>query len=209
MAKKILAASYERGVELAAAGCPLDYLEALRGDSAFGGKSFWAEQLPGYAESRVYGLGASLTSFVIGLRLGTNRGGGTVIAQWNFVPPWPEHLICWDCEPTEIIPKSDLGSYRSALDSRLTEILNGRSPLRGRPVEGLLCGYSNQPVPKCGEGPISGKLRLVDHRGDVVSLRLNLHIVRTAAVRSSADLRPRRGRLLDKVDHIPAGSKQP
>ena len=209
MANKILAASYERGVELAAAGCPLDYLDALRGDSAFGSKSFWAKQLPGYAESRTYVLGPSLTGFVIGLRLGTNCGSGTEIAQWNFVPPWPEHHIDWNYDPTDIIPKLDLGSYRSVLDPRLLKILNGRSMLRrGYPVEGLLCGFSDQPVREPGNGLVSGKLRLVDENGNVVTLGIDLRVYRSVAIRSGKNPRRRRGALLDKADQIPVGSKR-
>jgi hypothetical protein len=209
MTKPIWAASYELGVELAAAGCPLDYLDALRDDSAAAGKSFWAKQLCGYAESCVYVLGESLTGFVIGLRLGTSRGGGTIITEWNFVPPWPEHHICWDYQPTDIIPKPGLGNYRSVLDSRLPGILNERRMLRrGYPVEGLLCGYSDQPVPESGEGLVSGKLRLVDENGNIVSLSLDLRIVRAAATRSRRNLRSRRSGLLEKVDQIPVGSKR-
>jgi|ERR1700722_2811844 len=209
MTKRIWAPCYERGVELAAAGCPLDYLDALRGDPAAGGKSFWAKQLRGYAESCVYLLGESLTGFVIGLHLGTHRGAGTVIKHWNFVPPWPEHRICWDYAATDVIPKHALGNYRSVLDSRVPGILNERRMLRrGYPVEGLLCGYSNQPVPYPGEGLISGKLRLIDENGKVVSLSLDLRIVRAAAIRSGKNLRRRRDALLDKADQIPVGSKR-
>jgi len=209
MSKKSLAASYRRGVELVAAGCPLDYLDALRGDSSAGGKSFWAEQLPGYAESRAYVLGASLTGFVIGLRLGTNRGSGTEIAQWNFVPPWPEHHIDWNYKPTDIIPNLDLGSYRDVLHSRLLKILNDRCLLRpGYPVEGLLCGYSNQPISESGEGLKSGKLTLADNKGNEVSLRIDLRIYLSVNTSYGIHLRPRRSALLDKVDQIPVGSKR-
>jgi hypothetical protein len=190
MANKILAASYRRGVELAAAGCPLDYLDALR-DSAAASKPFWAKQLPGYAESCVYELGPALTGFVIGLRLGTNLGGGTEIAEWNFVSPWPEHQICWDYEATDIIPALHLGSYRDVLDSGLPQILNDGCRLRpGYPVDGLLCGYSNQPIPESGEGLRSGKLRLIDDKGNEVSLRIDLRVYRTAAIRSGKKTAP-------------------
>jgi hypothetical protein len=208
MTKRIWAASYERGVELAAAGCPLD-LDALKNDWAAAGKSLWAKQMIGYAESCVYVLGASLTGFVIGLRLGINRGVGTAIAEWSFVPPWPDHLICWDYEASDVIPELHLGSYRDVLESRLLQILDNRCLLRpGYPVEGLLYGLSNQQIPESGEGLVFGKLRLIDDKGNEVSLRIDLRIYQAAATRSGRNLRPRRGALLDKVDRISVGSKR-
>jgi hypothetical protein len=160
--------------------------------------------LPGYAESCVYVLGPSLTGFVIGLRLGTNRGGGTEIARWNFLPPWPEHQVCWEYEPADIIPALHMGGYRNVLDSRLSEILNDHRLLqRGCPVEGLLCGYSHQPIPESSKGLTAGELTLVDDKHYVVSVRIDLRICHAAATRSGKTLQPRRGALLNKVDHIP------
>jgi hypothetical protein len=205
--RRVWSASYERGVELAAAGCPLDYLDALRNNSAAATrKSFSAAQLSGYAQSCVYAFGDSLTGFVIGLRLGTDRGSGTLIKQWNFVPPWPEHSIDWDYEPADVIPKLQLGSYRDALDSRLLDILNNRCLLlRGHPAEGLLCGVSNQPIPDSVDGMVVGNLRLLDDKPNAVNLSVELRIIRTAASHSGKNLRPRAGgNLLDKVDQIPA-----
>jgi len=204
------AASYERGVQLAATGCPLDYLDALRNTSAATRKSFWVKQLTGHADSCAFVLGDSLTGYVIGLRLGTNRGSGTVIVQWNFELPWPEQRICWDYEPADIIPKLDLGSYRTVLDSRLLEILNNRRLLRrGYPVEGLLCGISTQPVPESVDGMLFGNLRLRDDLANVVTLHVDLRIIRTAAIRSGKNLRPRAGgALLGEADPIPVGSKR-
>src|ERR1700735_4134544 len=196
--KRILGASYKRGVELAAAGCPLDYLDAMR-DSAATFEPFWAEQLAGYAESCVYVLGPSLTGFVIGLRLGTHIRGGTEISKWNFVPPWPEHRVDWDYEPVDVIPRLALGGYRDLLDSWLPQVLNDHFLLkRGRPVAGLLCGFSNQSIPESGERHASGKVRLVDDKQNVVSLRMDLRIYRAAATRSRKNLQPRRTALLDK-----------
>jgi hypothetical protein len=207
--RRIFGPSHKRGVELAAAGCPLDYLDAVK-DSAAAGNSFWAQKLPGYAESSVYVLGPSLTGFVIGLRLGTNLVGGTEIAEWNFQPPWPEHSICWEYEPPEIIPAPDLGRYRHVLDSRLSEILDDRQLLRrGCPVQGLLCGFSNQPLPESAKGLAAGKLTLVDDKQNVVSLRIDLRMyAASSATPFGSTLRPRRrGALLDKVDEIPVGRK--
>jgi hypothetical protein len=208
MTKPIFGASHKRGVELAAAGCPLDYPEAIR-DSDAEGEGFWAKQLGGYAESFAYGFGDSQTGFVIGVRLGTNRGGGTEIVRWNFEPPWPEHHICWEYEPADIIPALHMGSYRQVLDSRLSKILNDRCLLQhGFPVDGLLCGYSNQPVPESGKGLAAGELTLVDNKNYVVSVRIDLRICQAAATRSGKTLRPGRGPLFAKVDHIPVGRKR-
>ena len=209
MTRRIFGPSHKRGVELAAAGCPLDYLDAVK-DSAAAGNSFWAEQLAGYAESSVYVLGPSRTGFVIGLRLGTNLVGGTEIAQWNFEPPWPELWISWEYEPTEVIPALDRGRFRHVLDSRLPEILNNRHLLqRGYPVGGVLCGFSYQPLPESAKGLTAGKLTLVDDKENVVSLRIELRIYPASTARpfGGSSLQRRRGGLLDKVDEITADWK--
>jgi hypothetical protein len=99
MKNRIFAASYKRGIELMAAGCPLDYPDALAGHAAAQHKPFRAEQLGGYVESRVYALGQYMTGYVIALRLGTDRPAGTVITEWSFAPPWQDDLISWDFGP--------------------------------------------------------------------------------------------------------------
>ncbi len=78
--------------------------------------SFWAERLPGYAESRVYAWGSSLVGWVIGLRLGSKSRAGTVISRWKFVPAWSHYLISWDYEAADVISKLDLGSYKDVVD---------------------------------------------------------------------------------------------
>jgi hypothetical protein len=187
MTHKIFAASYQRGVELMAAGCPLDYLDALADRSAPKRKLIRAEQLAGYAESRVYLLGPLQTGYLIGLRLGTDRPSGTVITDWSVEPPWPGHAIFWDYEARDFIPERDLGSYRDLLDSRLMGVLNDRRLLRrGNPVDGLLCGYSYQPVPEFGDRMVSAKLILVDDIGNHVALGINLAVVRPAGTSSKA-----------------------
>ncbi len=185
MKNRIFAASHERGMELTAAGCPLDYPEALPGHSAARHKPFHAEQLAGYAESRVYAISPLQTGYVIGLRLGTDRPSGTIIAEWSFVPPWPDQPICWDYEAWDIIPEGHRGAYRGLLESHLIGVLNDRCLLRrGYPVEGLLCGCSSQPIPESGEGHIFGKLTLFDNVRNKVALSIALTVVRPAATRS-------------------------
>jgi hypothetical protein len=191
---KVDAASYERGVQLIAAGCPLDHPDALPGRSAAQRKPFRAEQLDGYAQSCVYMFGPRHSGYLIGLRLGTDCPSGTVITEWSFEPPWPDHAICWDYEARGFIPKRDQGAYRSLLDSPLTEVLNDHHPLRrGYPVEGLLCGHSYQPIPESSDHSVSAKLTLVDDRGNTVALRIAMTVVRPVATRSDTPRRVRPG----------------
>ena len=186
MTNRIFGASYKRGIELMAAGCPLDYPEALAGHPAARDKSFRAEQLAGYAESRVYMFGPLQTGYLIGLRLGTDRPAGTIITEWSFVPPWPGQLVSWDYEATDIIPEGQREAYTGLLESRLMGVLNDHHLLRrGYPVEGLLCGCSYQPIPESGDLSVSAKLTLVDDKGNAVALHLALAVVRPGATRSN------------------------
>jgi len=187
MTNRIFAASYERGVQLIAAGCPLDYPEALAGQRAVRQKPFRAEQLAGYAESRVILFGPQHAGYLICLRLGTDHPTGTIITEWSFLPPWPDQLISWDYEATDIIPKGQREAYLGLLKSRLMGVLNERRLLRrGYPVEGLLCGYSHQPIPESGDRSVSAKLTLVDDIGNTVALRIALAVVRPPATCSNS-----------------------
>jgi hypothetical protein len=199
MTNRILAASYKRGVQLNSAGCPLDYPKALPGHSAAGQKPLCAEQLAGYFESCVYLFGPLHQGYLIGLRLGTDCSTETTIAEWSFEPPWPDIPIFWDYEPRDVIPKLHLGAYRSLLDSPLMGVLNNRRLLRrGYPVEGLLCGYSYQPIPESRDRSVSGKLKLVDDKGNTVALRIALAVVRPRQTRSieMAELAVKRARTM-------------
>jgi hypothetical protein len=182
MTNRIFAPSYQRGLELIAGGCPLDYVSALPDRPVPKSKLFRARQLEGYTESRVYSLGPLETRYVIGLHLGTDRPAGTIITDWTFNPPWPDHQICWDCEPAGIIPKRHLGDYGALLNSHLMEVLNDHRLLRrGCPVQGLLCGCAFQPIPAGSRDVfVSAKLTLFDEFRNPVVLRINLVIVRTA-----------------------------
>jgi hypothetical protein len=202
MTKRVFAASHERGIKLMAAGCPLDYPEALPFHSVARRKPFRARQLDGYVESRVYALGPLVTAYLIGLHLGTDRPSGTVISEWSFVPPWKDHLVSWDYEPLDIIPKGQRGDYKSVLDSPLMGVLNERRLLRrGYPVEGLLCGCSAQPVEEAGDGLVSAQLTFVDDRGNTIALRIALTVIRHAATRSKKSPAPA-GRLFDRMHKL-------
>jgi hypothetical protein len=173
---RIFAASYQRGLELIAAGCPIDRLDALAGYSAARRKPLRVRQLAGYAESAVYKFVNGQAVYVIAVGLETDHTGGIIIDDWSFEPPWQDQFISWDYPPLDLIPKSELGGYRHLLDSRLMEVLNDRRLLRrGNPVEGLLCGCVFQEVPESGRYAV-GKLTLKDNTGDVVSTRIKLTI---------------------------------
>ena len=185
MANGIFAASRERVGTLMAAGCPLDFPEALPGPS------FRAEQLAGYAGSCVYAF-PSQAVWVIGLRLGTDRPGGIVITEWDVVPPWPTDLVDWDYEPQDTIPKRDLDQYEGLLDSPLMGVLNEHRLLRrGYPVEGLLCGRSWQSIPESGGDRVPVRLTLVDDRGSRVEHRMALIVIRESGTRSPSSRTPR------------------
>jgi hypothetical protein len=202
MKNRIFAASHERGMQLIAAGCPLDYPEALLGHSAARHKPFRAEQLAGYAESRVYAIGPLQTGYVIGLRLGTDCPSGTIITDWSFVPPWPDQQIIWDYEAWDIIPEGQREAYAGLLKSRLMRVLNDRRLLsRGHPVKGLLCGCSSQPIPESGEDHVRGKLTLFDNEGNQVALSIALTVVRPTATRSKTFL-TRAGRRFQGVREL-------
>ncbi len=94
-----------------------------------------------------------------------------------------------DSDPSEFVPATDLGSYRELLDSPLFGILNERRVLRrGTPIQGLLCGYSYQPVPEISGPFASAKLSLKDDVGSQIVLRINMAVVRL--YRTESQTRP-------------------
>jgi hypothetical protein len=205
MTKRIFAASYERGVQLIDAGCPIPYPDTLPRHPIARRNLFHAEQLDGYAESRVYAVGPLLTVYVIGLRLWTDRSSGTTFSDWSFDPPWADHLVSWDYEPADIIPGRDRDDYTRLLDSRLMGVMNDHRALRrGYPVEGLLCGCSSQPVPETRDIFVAGKLILVDDLENTVALRIALATDRPAASWSHKfpmDAGRRLDRMHERVSH--------
>src|SRR5215472_18869536 len=197
MKTRIFAASYERGMDLIAAGCPLDYPNSLALHSAAQRKTLRAEQVAGYAESRIYELGAMQTGYVICLRLETDCPGGTIISDWGVVPPSENHIVIWEYEPLDIIPNGQREAYRNLLDSRLMGVLNERCLLRrGSPVEGLLCGCSAQPVTEPCDGFVYSKLTLVDDRGNKVGLRIAMRVIPPPIAARADTLQKRAGRRL-------------
>jgi hypothetical protein len=199
MKNRIFAGSYKRGIELMAAGCPLDYPDALAGHAAAQREPFRAEQLRGYVESRVYARGPLLTGYVIALRLGTDRPLGAVITEWGFAPPWPDHLISWDYEPVDVIPEGQREAYASVLDSHLMGVLNEHRLLRrGYPIDGLVCGCSCQPIPESRDSLIYGELTFVDDRENAVALRIALTVIRQPTTHSKTPA-TRAGRSFDRT----------
>src|SRR5713226_4833548 len=104
-------------------------------------------------------------------------------------------------------PEGNLVAYEGLLKSRLMGVLNDRRQLRrGYPVEGLLCGCSSEPIPASGEGPVSGKLTLLDDVGNKVELCIALTVFRppTRAGRcfQARESLRRRGELFSKPDSV-------
>ncbi len=123
---KNLFVSYQRGAELVAGGCPVDYLDALADRSTSERNPPRVRQLGGYTLSRVYMFGAMEMGFSIALRLETDRPSGTIIADWSFEPPWRDIPTCWDYEPQRFVPRRDREEYRDLLDTPLLGVLNDR-----------------------------------------------------------------------------------
>jgi hypothetical protein len=184
MKHQIFGASHERAVKLMTAGCPIDYPDALPR------LSFRAEQLLGYADSRILAQGPLDTCYVIALHLATDRSSGTIIKDWNFEPPWQDHFIDWDNDPEDIIPKQDWDVYKNLFKSRLMEVLKeGRKIRHGCRVDGVLCGRSRKPIGKSSHGFISAKLSFTDDLGNTVPLCIDLNVYS----HSSANRPPVRG----------------
>jgi hypothetical protein len=169
-------ASYRCGSRLLACGCPLDYPEVLPGALR---KSFFVRELGGWLESRVIALGIGTTGYVICLHLGTDMPQGVIISDWSFDPPWPDHEVCWDYEPREILLPRDRASYEKVDDGRLTAVLNDRRLLsRGRAVQGLLCGAANNPIPKAATNAefVEASLKFIIDTGTTAILRIHLAV---------------------------------
>ena len=87
--------------QLLAAGC-LDTAGPALGLPKSKARSFYATEPDDYAQSRVFALSPNKSGYLVTLRLGTYRAGGTVIADWSFVAPWEEHIIDWDYKPSDV-----------------------------------------------------------------------------------------------------------
>ncbi len=183
MKNPICAASYERALDLMAAGCPIDYPDSLPH------QSFRAEQLPGYVVSRVFVRGRLDPILVFPLRLITERLSGTIMRDWSLELPWPIPFVDWQCAPGEVIPEKYQDEYKSLFNSPLMEVLNGDRKIRhGHPVDGLLCAISFRPIGDFSHGVIPVKLTFTDDRGNTVPLCIDSKIERLRL--SSANRRP-------------------
>jgi len=69
---------------------------------------------------------------------------------------------------------------------------------RGYPVEGLLCGRSDQPIPESVKGYVTAKLTLADDEGSTAALRIALTVVRRGATPSDT-IPTRRSRIFAKA----------
>lgn len=178
MKRSPFGASRERAVKLMAAGCPIDYPDALVLNSASRRQSFHVEQPLGYGDSRVYKFGGLDAGWVIPLRLRTDRPSGTVIRGWDLELPDENHAINWDCEPEEVIPKKDWEDYQHLFKSRLRRVLEGHLIRRGSPVEGVLCGRSYQQIEESSPGFLSARLSFTDDLGTTVSLPIQMNVLK-------------------------------
>jgi hypothetical protein len=196
MKNPIFAASYERGVELMAAGLHLDYLDALPR------RSFRGEPLSGYFDSRVHELGRCDTGWVMGIRLCSTHPSGTLIVHWSFEPPWQNHEVLWGEPPEVIIPEEHRNVYKKLVESRVMEVLNGDQLIhRGRPVKGIICGRSVQPIGESCNGTLSARLSITDDSEHTESFCINFNVYRRSYPIASRSLggeagqRPSRHRL--------------
>jgi len=205
MNNRVLGASYELGIELKEAGCPIDYLNALPR------MSFRAEQLPGYVVSRVFVCVRRDPVYVIAFRLATNCPSGTIISGWDFELPWGKPSIDWDYDREDIIPEAYRGEYKGLFNSRLMGALNGDRKIRiGSPVDGVLGGFSIQPIVESSRGVIPGKLSFTDNRGYTarlcIDLNIDTHSYSSASRLLSGEAGQRVSRLHDELIQLAATS---
>jgi hypothetical protein len=196
----IYAATYECGRQLAAAGCPIDYLDKLPRNPAKHGKKLRMREIGGYTESRLFDYGPHRGSaYLICLGLSTDLPGGVIIDDWSFKPPWSDHLVSWDYAAQDILPEQDRFCYEKLFGPRLAALLNDRRVLtRSRPVEGLLCGRAVESIPtsvaSCAD--VVAKLTVRLDTGDTFTLPISLAVYR---VHRKTERRPARKRLFDTL----------
>jgi hypothetical protein len=183
---RVWGASYDRGVRLSKAGCSLPYLNALPGRGSFHQRSLYLCQLDGYFDSYAIDFGMN-TAYVIALRVGTGRTRGAIILSYELVLPWPDHEIEWGYDPREWLSKSKIDIYGKLSESRLPAVLDERRLLsRGRPVEGLLCGYACTPIPasRRRDGFAVAEMVLVEDSGTCARSPVQLTIYNRAPARA-------------------------
>lgn len=186
MKNPILAASHQSVVELMAAGCPVDYPDALRTSSDVQRKPFRAEPLPGYIESRAYAY-LNQTDFVFALRLRTDDSRGTLITDCRFLPPSEDPFINWDYEPQDLIPRKHQDEFKSLLRSNLMDLVTeGRLLRRGYPADCLLCARLFKGIRDTSQGYAYVELVLTDEFGNNVPVRIDLRIDRLSLPRKHA-----------------------
>ena len=192
---------------IVAAGCPLDYLKNLPRTSGAYRTRLRVQELGGYLESRVFDDSPTAGArYLIGVRLGTDLPGGVIISDWDFCPPWENHSVCWDYDPQDIVPADEYARYASVFNSRLSAVLNERRLLlRGRPVEGLLCGRAVHSIPEsiAKGAAVRAQLMMVDDTGYTVRLDIELAVHHRTPQINKASRSGRRVRIFDKPDLVP------
>lgn len=175
---RICKASYTRGVRLSKAGCLLPYLDALPGKELFRQRALYVCQLGGYFDSYAIDYGTA-TGYVIALGVGTDLTRGAIVIGHDLRLPWPDHEIEWGYAPRDLLPKERVNDYGKLSESRLPAVLDERRLLaRGRPVEGLLCGYAWAPVPATcpRDRPVTAEIILVEDSGALARSLVKLTI---------------------------------
>jgi len=213
MKNGLYSASYQCGRRLAAAGCPLPYLQHIP-RLVPKPKALLIHQPDGYGYlgNRVFDLcGYGGTAYIVGLRLATELPAGVTIHEWEFNSPWPGHFITWYSNPRCFQQGQEYAQFARELDSDLfQEALEGRRRItRGHPVEGLLCGTTLESMPESAtHGDIArAELQLLVETGESFPLQVALTIDRSAK-RLPVATTKRRRRLLFAEPDVVAGEYQ-
>ena len=144
---RIWGASYPRGILLSKAGCPLPYLHELPGKGSFYQRAIYVHQVRGYFSSYAIDFGTA-TGYVIALRVGTDRARGAIVTSYDVNLPWPDDEMQWGYDLLDLLSEDVVYDYGKLSEPSLRGVLDERRLLsRGRPVEGLLCGYSGNSIP--------------------------------------------------------------
>jgi hypothetical protein len=198
-------ASYARGVRLSKAGCSLPYLHTLPGRGSFYQRAVYVDQVRGYFQSCAINFGEA-AGYVIALRVGTDHARGAIVTSYVLNPPWPDDEIQWGYHPEDLLSECSVYDYRKLLESNLPGFLAQRRLLsRGRPVEGLLCGFSWNPIPELylRRKSTVAEIVVVEDSGRRACSPLRLAILKSEL---SADVKERlhnRLRFFDEFDDVP------
>ncbi len=176
----------------------------LPGRESFHQRAIYVHQVRGDFASYAIDFGKA-TGYVIALRVGTDRARGAIVTSYALDPPWPGHEIQWGYHPDDLLSWCFVPDYSKLFESNLPGVLDQRRLLsRGRPVEGLLCGFAWDPIPaaKLGSGFAMAEIALVEDSGRRARSVVQLKILSSEF---NTDVRERirdRHRFFDDYDEI-------